>query len=480
MTILTSHKAESIDRTMIDCLMQASTGCFIKSDGTATPHRQIANRAISLASALMSRGIAKGDRVAISGSNTVEFVVAEYAVLMCGGVVVPINTRLAPAEIHGILEHSCARMAIYEPDVRHARLTEAFQTDRPESLEQVLTFDALPVSKPRALPVISPDDLAMLMYTSGTTGAPKGCLHAHRSLVDSAAITSKMKNIGPSDRVLASVPFFNAFGSINCILEALIGGASVILQHSFDAKESLELIDRHQATCFLGTPTMWHRLLKHENRPNTNLSSLRTGIITGAPFEDALVAQWKELGCEAVASYGLTEELSILVNGRPSPGSEVRLDGLKLHARGISQMKGYFNNPELTQTKRDKDGWWDTGDLAELLPDGRLRVIGRHDDMMICGGFNVYPSEIEEVLRKMEGIVDAAVVGVPDADMGESIVAWIIVQPEITLETDTILNFCRERLAHYKVPKRIKVVSDLPLTANGKVQKFMIIRAETS
>lgn len=480
MTHLIGPPAASQNRTMIACLLAARDAGLIHADGATTTFSEIVDRARRFAGALVAVGVARGDRVAVCGANTAEFVVAEYGALMAGAIIVPINVRLAPPEIRRILVHGGARVAVYESRLRGGRLDEVFASTPIDPVEHVYTMEALPEEEPEALPLVGTDAPALLIYTSGTTGTPKGCLHTHRSVVDSAAITARMKSLGPTDRILASVPFFNAFGSVNCLLEGLISNASIVMQRSFDAGESLELIERHRVTCFLGTPTMWIRMLEHESRRRRDLSSLRTGVMTGAPFEDQLIERWRQLGCAAIGTYGLTEELSILADGQPTPGTEVRVDETGLRARGISQMREYFRNPEATASARDADGWWDTGDLAEFLPDGRIRVFGRRDDMMICGGFNVYPSEVEEVLRQHESVADAAVVGLPDSDLGQTVAAWIIPRNAGTLDVQALSRFCRDRLAHYKVPKRFRSVVEFPLTANGKIQKFRIIEAESA
>jgi fatty-acyl-CoA synthase len=228
---------------------------------------------------------------------------------------------------------------------------------------------------------------------------------------------------------------------------------------------------------FLGTPTMWLRLLEHPDFAAAKVASLRTGMMAGAPAPPGLVQRWRDLGCAVNQIYGLTEATSILSDGRPTPGVTVALmaDG-ELLVRGFNRMLGYFRDPDATAA-RIRDGWLHTSDLAEQAADGALRVIGRSDDMIIVGGFNVQPAEVEEALRGHAGVLDAAAFGVPDRDLGQVVAAWVVARPGAAIDVSALDAHCRTRLAGYKRPVHLLVVDELPLTANGKVQRYRMREA---
>jgi len=472
---LAGESFEPLDLTLTDVLDRATEGAFIDGDDVLR-YSEVAARSRELTRWIVAEGVLPGDRVALLSSNRAEFVVAHYAAARAGAIVVPLSTRATAAELYRVLAHSQCSLALVEEEFKGHRFLETFaslggQLPSLRRVEPLAALDDLTAVGEVEAPETSATDPTLLIYTSGTTGEPKGCLHAHRSYVSSASMTAQLKELTPEDRIVASVPFFNAFGIVNCVLEGLLSGASVVMQPAFDPAETLRLIEEHHVTVLLGTPTMWIRLLEHPDFGARDLSSLRTGTMAGAPAPAETVDRWRELGCDLVLIYGLSEATSILANGRPTPGIEVETasDG-ELRARGYNQMVHYYKNDEATHD-RIRDGWIHTGDLAQI-EDGIVRVLGRSDDMLIVGGFNIQPAEVEDALRAHEGVTDAAVFGFPDGDLGEVPLAWVIRRPGASLDQSQLLAACRLRLASYKLPREIMFVEEFPLTANGKVQRF--------
>ena len=443
---------------------------------------ELRERSWAAAGRLDAAGVCSGDRVGLLASNRVDFVAAHYGAARLGAIVVPLSTRASPPELRKVMHHAGVSIAVAEERFRDLPLRAMLCDLKPDlpGLREVISLDDLAATGAGgrvATPQLAPSDPALLIYTSGTTGEPKGCLHPHRSYVSSAAVTARMKGLTRADRIIASVPFFNAFGIVNCVLESLSVGAASVVQQAFEPGETLELIERERVTVLLGTPTMWARLIEHPRFESTDVSSLRTGTMAGAPAPPPLVAQWRDLGCDVSLIYGLSEATSILANGRPTPGIEIAIgpDGT-LRARGYNRMLGYYRN-DVATAERIRDGWLETGDLAELADD-EVRILGRADDMFIVGGFNVQPAEIEDTLRTHPAIVDAAVFGVPDQDLGEVAGACLIARPGTEAALDEVASFCRSRIAAYKVPRHMRFVDEFPLTANGKVQRFRM-RDET-
>lgn len=473
---------ELLDLTMPDVLDRAPDGVAAVFGDAALSYTDLKTRSRAVAAGLIARGVAPGDRVALLIGNCPEFLIAQYGVLRTGAICVPLNTRLSAAEIGGILAHSGASLVIAQETLRGIplrRTVEGLRESLPDLRHVVALDDTLgATARPDApLPHLAPEDPAVLIYTSGTTGKPKGCLHAHRSFVNSAHVTAGLKGLTAADRIIASVPFFNAFGTLNCILEALHVGATIVVEETFEAGEALELIEREAVTVLLGTPTMWLRILEHSDFAAARVETLRTGIMAGARAPADLVRRWRELGCDVQLIYGLSEATSILANGRPTPGITVSIgaDGA-LRARGFNQMLEYFRDPEIT-AERIRDGWLVTGDLAEPRADGAIAITGRADDMIIVGGFNVQPAEVEDALRSHPSVADAAAFGLDDRDLGQVVAAWVMARPGAAPDPAALTAHCCEQLARYKVPIHLKVVEEFPLTANGKVKRYQMREA---
>jgi fatty-acyl-CoA synthase len=350
---------------------------------------------------------------------------------------------------------------------------------------------------------VDPQEVHNIQFTSGTTGSPKGAMLTHRNVLMNAYYVGQRTGYSASDRVCVPVPFYHCFG---CVLGTLVctvyGAAMVVPAPHHDAEATLLAIASERCTSVYGVPTMFVSQLSHPDRARFDLSSLRTGIMAGSPCPLPLMEQVVSTlrAREITIGYGQTEASPIITQtsvddpievrvgtvGREIPGVEVRIvdkDSRKdvpegqtgeLCTRGHNVMLGYYKNPEATARVIDAEGWLYTGDLARRTPDGNYRIVGRSKELIIRGGENIYPPEVEEYLHKHPNVAEAAVVGLPDAKYGEVVSAWIVAKPGTTITCDEILEFCREQIAKYKIPKYVFFISEFPRTVTGKVQKHIL------
>ncbi|MGQ0635792.1 MAG: AMP-binding protein [Planctomycetaceae bacterium] len=347
------------------------------------------------------------------------------------------------------------------------------------------------------------NDPINIQYTSGTTGFPKGATLTHRNLLLNGYYVGDCQNLSANDRLAISVPFYHCFGCVLGTLCCSVHGTTMVIPYEyFKADESLAAIEKERCTAAYGVPTMFIAMLDDPTRPGRNLKSLRTGVMAGSPCPLELMQRVvNDLGArEITIGYGLTEaspiitqtrttdplDLRVKTVGRPIPGVPVKLvdpaNGAalgdeqqgELCCQGHGVMLGYYNMPEATAKAIDTDGWLHSGDLATRMPNGYYRITGRIKDMVIRGGENIYPREIEEYLYKHPAIQDVAVVGVPDPKYIEELTAWIRLRPGTAATEDEIRAFCRGQLAHYKIPRYIRFVAEFPQTVTGKIQKFKI------
>jgi fatty-acyl-CoA synthase len=353
---------------------------------------------------------------------------------------------------------------------------------------------------------LSFDDPINIQYTSGTTGFPKGATLSHHNILNNGFFVTELLGLAPDDLTCLPVPFYHCFGMVMGNLGTLAHGACVVIPApSFDPRATLEAVAGEGVTSLYGVPTMFIAMLDHEDFDSFDLSSLRTGIMAGSPCPIEVMKKVVERMnmSEVAICYGMTEtspvstqtrvddplERRVGTVGRVGPHVEVKVvdpdSGLvvergepgELCTRGYSVMLGYWEDAERTAEAVDRAGWMHTGDLATMDDDGYLNIVGRSKDMVIRGGENVYPREIEEFLYTHQGIADVAVIGVPDERYGEELCAWIIPRPGATLQEDAIRQFCRARLAHFKVPRYVLFVDEFPMTVTGKVQKFKMREA---
>lgn len=467
-----------------------------------------------LANALTAAGVRKGDRVSTFLFNTSELAMTLFACAKIGAVFNPINYRLKPKEMEYILQDASPKIVIFEKAVEN--IVETIQQTFPRiqfwsASDQIPPYaksyyEKLQFSSDEApLVEVSENDLYAIMYTSGTTGRPKGVLHRHREMVEQSLICASVLKLSHQDIGLVGAPMFHC-AELHCsFLPRVLTGASSIIVHQFNAKEVLQTIEKELITTLFAAPTMWNLLLQ-EQLSLYNLNSLRIGLYGAAPMAPVLVLSIKEkLGISLVQAYGQTEmgpAVSFLLEdeqiekagsvGRPCFYHDIRIvrpndhgpsepDDLsavgeigEIIVKGPCMMQGYYQRKEATEKALYK-GWYHTSDLGYYDEDGFLYIADRVDDMIISGGENVYPREVEDILYEHEGVLDVAIVGIPNEVWGEQVIAVVVKKnPQLT-ETD-LEEFCKksEKLANYKRPRQYYFVEQLPRNASGKIQKYMI------
>ncbi|WP_312722321.1 long-chain fatty acid--CoA ligase [Mobilicoccus sp.] len=455
---------------------------------------------------LRSEGIAPGDTVVLSLPNIRAFVVAYYAILKAGAVVVPMNPMFRPREIEYYLTDSGARLIIgMTPEAEEgARQAGATCLSPQELMERILSAEPLTEVTPR-----DDEDAAVILYTSGTTGRPKGAELRHRNLRSNAAtVVDTLVHLDPDDTIVGCLPLFHVFGMTSAMNAAIVSGVTLTLVPRFSAEEALRVIERDRATVFEGVPTMYAamlqtaRALEGRGEPVPDLSSLRVCVSGGASLPvEVLRAFESTFDAMILEGYGLSETSPVVSFNHPDrdrkPGSigtpirgvemglrdatgrdiEEGSDEIgEIVIRGEGIMRGYWNRPDATAEAIDADGWFRSGDLARRDEDGYYFIVDRAKDMIIRGGYNVYPREVEEVLYEHPAVMEAAVVGVPHEHYGEEIAAFVALRPESELSAgdeaaDELRAFCKDRLAGYKYPRVIRFVEGLPKGATGKILK---------
>jgi fatty-acyl-CoA synthase len=477
-----------------------------------------------VARALLALDIRRGDHVAVWATNWPEWVLLFMAASRIGAVLVTVNPAYRTHELAYALRQSDTKALFLidrfkssdyfamagevRQEVPDLRWLISMKDHAPRGMLTWPQFmgigDTVLPGELRAREAeLSPADPINLQYTSGTTGFPKGVLLTHRSVLLNAWYVGQSQGLEPEDRVCVPVPFYHCFGVVIGVLGCAVRGATMMVPDEyFSPEEVLDCVERERATSIYGVPTMFVAALEHESFPGRDMSSLRTGIMAGSPCPvEVMNRVVTDMGARGVTiAYGLTEaspaitqtraddpvEVRVKTVGRPLPGVEVRIvdpgsgdvlgDGQQgeLQARGHNVMLGYYGMPEETAEAIGEDGWLHTGDLALRESDGNYRITGRIKDMIIRGGENVYPREIEEFLYAHPAVESAQVVGVPDPRFGEEVCVWIRTRPGVECSAEEIRAFCRERLAYFKVPRYVMFVDEFPLTVTGKVQKFKI------
>jgi HIP---CoA ligase len=469
---------------------------------------ELRNQVHQATAALIALGVQPRDRVAIWSPNTWHWVIACLAIHHAGAAMVPLNTRYTASEAADILARTGApvlfgmgrflgndRVADLDraalPALRHVvRIPiEADDGTWDEFIATGVDIDAVDA---RAAAVI-PDDVSDILFTSGTTGRSKGVLCAHRQSLSASASWAANGKITSDDRYLCINPFFHNFGYKAGILACLQTGATLIPHLTFDPLRALQAIEQHRITVLPGPPTIYQTLLDHPARNDYDLSSLRFAVTGAATVPVVLVERMQsELDIDLVlTAYGLTEANGMgtmcradddavtvaTTCGRPFADFELRIDSVgpgesgEVLLRGPNVMLGYLDDPEATAAAIDTDGWLHTGDIGAVDKAGNLRITDRLKDMYICGGFNVYPAEVEQVLARMEGVADAAVIGVPDERLGEVGRAFLVTRPGSNLDEQSVIAYTREHLANFKAPRSVRFVDALPRNAGGKVVK---------
>ncbi|WP_040825563.1 FadD3 family acyl-CoA ligase [Nocardia jiangxiensis] len=437
---------------------------------------ELADRVRRAAGAFAAAGIAKGERVAIWAPNSAQWIVAAFGVLTAGAVLVPVNTRFTAAEAADVIRRSGARMVLAEQGF----LDREYTAEVPvidlasEFLSSGAPFEAEMLGT----------DVADVIYTSGTTGKPKGVMMNHRQTLRLYAEWCDLADLREGDRYLLVNPFFHTFGYKAGLVASLTRGATMLPVRVLDMPAVLDLIERERVTMLPGPPTLYHSLLQAQGSGH-DLSSLRAAVTGAADIPVELVRRMREelpFG-SIMTGYGLTEAGTVTASrpgdtfeqiattaGTACDGIEIDLgDDGEVLVRGYSVMQGYLDDPDATAAAIDPDGWLHTGDLGELDPDGRLRIVGRKKDMFIVGGFNAYPAEIEGFLLEHPAVAQVAVIGVPDERLGQVGKAFVVLKDAATEQE--LLRWSRDRMAGFKVPRSLEFRTSLPMNATGKVVK---------
>jgi fatty-acyl-CoA synthase len=483
--------------------------------------RDLETEARLIARGLVGAGVERGDRVAVWATNVPEWIVLQFALAKIGAVLVTVNTSLRAREIEYLLRQSESSVLVTIAGFKGVDYMQELRDAAPKSLRHVFHIgpscppDATPYATLRTLAdsvseraldereaQVGVDDVINMQYTSGTTGFPKGVMLSSRNIVNNGYWIGEGLGYTPGDRLCLCVPLFHCFGCVLGVLAAYTHGACLCPLEFFDAERALLTIDRERCTALYGVPTMFLAELEHPDFARFDTSSLRTGIMAGAlcpePLMRRVIDQMKMR--ELTIVYGLTETSPGLTQtsrdadlvertqtvGRVMPEVEVRIvdpasgqdvpagsDG-ELWARGYVVMKGYYKMPEATAAAITKDGWLRSGDQASIDREGRVRITGRIKDIIIRGGENIAPKEVEDVLRTHPAIADASVYAVASEFFGEEVAAALRLHPGAAVGFDEVREFCRDRLARFKVPTHFRVVADFPLTASGKIQKFRL------
>jgi HIP---CoA ligase len=463
------------------------------------------------AAAMIDLGLKAGDRVAIWSPNTWHWVVACLATHHAGAVVVPLNTRYTASEATDILARTGAHLLIGMgeflgadrvadldldalPALRHVVRVPVQEgdDDAAASWDEFVARGANVAEVDARVAALSPDDVSDILFTSGTTGRSKGVLCAHRQSLDAPAAWAACGQLTSDDRYLCINPFFHNFGYKAGILACLQTGATLIPQLTFDPEKAMRTVQDHRITVLPGPPTIYQTLLDHPKRGEYDLTSLRFAVTGAATIPVVLIERMQtELDIDIVlTAYGLTEASGFgtmcradddaatvaTTSGRPIAEFELAIaDGTgEVLLRGPNVMLGYLDDPDATAKTIDADGWLHTGDIGSLDDQGNLRITDRLKDMYICGGFNVYPAEIEQVLARLDGVADSAVIGVPDDHLGEVGKAFVVLRPGAELDEQAVITHAREHLANFKTPRSVAFIDVLPRNPGGKVVKSQL------
>ena len=441
---------------------------------------ELVERVRVAAGAFASAGVEQGDRVAIWAPNSAEWIVAAFGLMTAGGVVVPVNTRFKADEAHDIIVRSGAKAVL----VQEGFLGLDFKA--PPGVPVIDLKSGFLASGSPFERKVTGDQVSDIVFTSGTTGRPKGVLMTHAQTLRLYAEWCDLAGVREGDRYLIVNPFFHIFGFKAGMIASLIRGMTILPVPVFDVDTVLDLVEREKVTVLPGPPTLYHSLLT--DRGARDLSSLRVAVTGAADIPVELIRRvMTELPFTSIMTgYGLTESGTATATrpgdsfediattvGTPCDGVEVQVaDDGEVLVRGYSVMRGYFNDPDATAEAIDEDGWLHTGDLGTLDERGYLRIVGRKKDMFIVGGFNAYPAEIEGFLMEHPAVAQAAVIGVPDERMGQVGKAFVVLRQPLT--ADELIEWSRLRMAGFKVPRTVEFLTELPLNATGKVMKDLL------
>ena len=478
--------------------------------------RQFDEAVTHAARGLAGLGLRPGDRAGIWSSNCLEWLLLQYATARAGIILVNVNPAYRSHELRYVLRKSHIRALFLHAGDSRANYREVLHESRNgESLplEHEIYFGEeswdtmLRGGRDFAGDAVTPDDVANIQYTSGTTGSPKGVMLTHRNLLNNGMAIGLAFQCTYEDRICAPVPLYHCFGSVIGSMVSVVNGAALILPSAqFEALATLEAVHRERATALYGVPTMYIAELEHPEFERFDLSSLRKGVMSGAPCPIELMKRAAErMHIERMTiPYGQTEsspvitmariddplELRTMTIGAPLANTEVQIVDPEtrqrlpigkqgeLYTRGYLVMKGYDADLPATAEAIDSEGWLHTGDLAVMRPDGYFSFKGRAKDTIIRGGENIYPREVEEFLHTHPKIADVHVIGLPDAKLGETVLAWVQLKAGEQATAEEIRGFCRGKIAYFKVPQYIRFVDSFPMTVSKKVQKYLMREQE--
>ena len=513
-----------------------SQALILRHQGVEWTYAELQRRVDQLASGLLALGIVPGDRVGIWGPNSAEWVLTQLATAKLGAIMVCINPAYRLYELEYALNKVECKALITDESFKTSDYLGMLNTLAPEleycapgalastklpNLKHVIrmgssssagmhNFDQiceLATDADRAALLglqtqLKPDDAINIQFTSGTTGNPKGATLSHCNILNNGYLTGEAMRLTPADKLCIPVPLYHCFGMVLAVLACVSHGATMVFPgEAFDPQQTLQTVQDERCTALHGVPTMFITELDHPNFSKFDLSSLRTGIMAGAPCPiEVMKRVISEMHMrDILIAYGQTE-LSPINNitlpddslerrtetvGRAMPWVEIKVIDEAGHVvpvgekgeictRGYSVMRGYWNDPEKTAETIDAAGWLHSGDIATMDACGYVRIVGRIKDMIIRGGENVYPREVEEFLYQHPAISEVQVFGIPDKKMGEEVCAWVQLNEGATLTADDIKAFCKDQITHFKIPRHIRFVSEYPMTVTGKIQKFVM------
>ena len=509
---------------------------ILRHQGVEWTYAELQHRVDQLASGLLALGIAPGDRVGIWGPNSAELVLTQLATAKIGVIMVCINPAYRLYELEYALNKVECKALITDESFKTSDYLGMLNTLAPEleycapgalastklpklkhvirmgtsssagmhNFDQIceLATDADRAALLRLQTQLKPDDAINIQFTSGTTGNPKGATLSHCNILNNGYLTGEAMRLTPADKLCIPVPLYHCFGMVLAVLACVSHGATMVFPgEAFDPQQTLQTVQDERCTALHGVPTMFITELDHPNFSSFDLSSLRTGIMAGAPCPiEVMKRVISDMHMrDILIAYGQTE-LSPINNitlpddslerrtetvGRAMPWVEVKVIDEAGHVvpvgekgeictRGYSVMQGYWNDPEKTAETIDAAGWLHSGDIATMDAFGYVRIVGRIKDMIIRGGENVYPREVEEFLYQHPAISEVQVFGIPDKKMGEEVCAWVQVNEGATLSADDIKAFCKDQITHFKIPRHIRFVSEYPMTVTCKIQKFVM------
>ena len=504
---------ENLRRTVERCGDREAL--VMPSEGRRFTYRQLWDATTALAKALLRRGIERGDRVGVWAPNRFEWVVIQYATARVGAILVNVNPAYEARELQHALNQSGLRLLLLAQGFRerdYAAILDGVRAECPALEQAVVLDDGWTGLLEEGAPVgdgelaareagLTFDDPINIQYTSGTTGTPKGATLSHHNILNNGFFCGEILGYTEQDRVCIPVPFYHCFGMVIGNLACTTHGACIVAPSpAFRPDRTLAAIDAERCTSLYGVPTMFIAQLGHPDFDRTDFSSLRTGVMAGSPCPAEVMKQVRERMNirEITICYGMTETAPVSTQTRVDDPVDKRVNTVgpvhphveirivdpetgqvaprgrrgELHTRGYSVMLGYWNDDAATRAAIDEAGWMHTGDLACMDDVGYVSIVGRIKDMIIRGGENIYPREIEEFLYTHPGVADAQVVGVPSDRYGEEVLAWVKPKPGAVVDGDALAAFCRGAIATYKIPRYWKIVDGFPMTVTGKVQKY--------